>query len=1122
MDHLIILVAILHLFYSPFTKVEESFNLQAIHDLLYHASNLSEYDHHEFPGVVPRTFLGPIAISSFAAPAVAAIKHFNINKFYSQYIVRAALGLTIIVTLSLYRRALQSIFGVKFVKWFVGITVTQFHFLYYLSRPLPNIMAMPLVLLALYGWLRRNHVLFIISSAAVIIIFRAELAMLLGMFLLYDIANSKITIHRLLKIAVPSGIFFLSLTIIVDSFFWKRIVWPEGEVFYFNTILNKSSEWGTSPFLWYFYSALPRGLAFSYFLIPLGILWDSRVRALTIPGITFVILFSFLPHKELRFIIYVFPLLNVGAAAACHRIWENREKSFWNGLLALAILGHLVLNATFSMFLLCIAGANYPGGMAIARLHRIEKERIESVYVHIDVFSAQTGISRFTQTNPNWIYSKEENLTIDSPEMLKFTHLLMEAKSKYSSNIKSYLKTHEILDSVEGFSHIAFNYNALPPIQINTKPAIFLMRRKSSEIYNSLNTRLKRSVQRNSNEIEFLNSEENLQNVKPIFHDIVGSLREIGTENDFFTNEDFPYIEISMENFNSNEQFASELLNIKEIIEKFEMENNFLDGEFEKNGEFQANDISNENINSNEYVNKGKLNDDENSEKIESTSVESGLKKYLKIKPREKSEKVMQQKSGSIKEAVKKMIHEKMELRAKKENLQQTKEKHQLARDQKRFDPEYNYLDKENESNDEKNQVFREKTYFSDEEGEENYSFEEKNQFRKAKSYFDNKQVLDSRENRVLKEKNYRNDGNQIDAEENVFFKGNNYYPNEKVNFVQEKNKYIDNENKLEAEDHLLKEKRNIAKENNYFDNENKLESQENQFSKEKVSFTKETFPKENKFFKERNNFALENNYVNNENKLESQENLFLKEKTLFNEKIDQLEVEKNYFDREKSKNNKKEKNYLDKKKIQFNNKQNNQLNDDRNKLNKNKEINLSNRKKLSNIKESIQKIIQQFKEFEENFIIEEITDYDNNEQSNEKSKEKSSEQEIFTKNSPSIESNENIFDSKDLKNARESLGEIMYQFKILRSELLSNDEDNEFDKIANNYLTQSIAETLMHFNKALKNLVQRRKIQGELIEKNTRKTFNSNVEKGRINARSNEIIHEHKHEREIWRNRKL
>jgi len=60
------------------------------------------------------------------------------------FLVRATLGLLVISTLKLYRHALESIFGLQFAKWFVAITVTQYHFMYYLSRPLPNIMAMPL------------------------------------------------------------------------------------------------------------------------------------------------------------------------------------------------------------------------------------------------------------------------------------------------------------------------------------------------------------------------------------------------------------------------------------------------------------------------------------------------------------------------------------------------------------------------------------------------------------------------------------------------------------------------------------------------------------------------------------------------------------------------------------------------------------------------------------------------------------------------------------------------------------------------------------------------------------------------------------------------------------------
>lgn len=67
-------------------------------------------------------------------------------------------------------------------------------------------------------------------------------------------------------------------------------------------------------------------------------------------------------------------------------------------------------------------------------------------------------------------------------EMMTFTHLLLEAKSKYSQNLKPYSRTHDILDSVEGFSHIAFNYNTFPPIRIKTKPMIFILKRKGIDM----------------------------------------------------------------------------------------------------------------------------------------------------------------------------------------------------------------------------------------------------------------------------------------------------------------------------------------------------------------------------------------------------------------------------------------------------------------------------------------------------------------------------------------------------------------------------------------------------------------------------------------------------------------
>lgn len=82
---LVPLTILLYLAVAPYTKVEESFNIQAAHDILTYGIPLkqaesklrAQYDHLTFTGPVPRTFVGPLALAAIAWPGSSWLEGVN-------------------------------------------------------------------------------------------------------------------------------------------------------------------------------------------------------------------------------------------------------------------------------------------------------------------------------------------------------------------------------------------------------------------------------------------------------------------------------------------------------------------------------------------------------------------------------------------------------------------------------------------------------------------------------------------------------------------------------------------------------------------------------------------------------------------------------------------------------------------------------------------------------------------------------------------------------------------------------------------------------------------------------------------------------------------------------------
>ena len=510
---------------APYTKVEESFNTQATHDVIFHANDERDaWDHKEFPGVVPRTFLGPLVLGKMTKILARAmevvvnsnpvtkrvfrnekiwgeLKHlvetlneeetFVRTKMHYQVIMRMILGCASTFSLHKFHAVIGKNFGNDVAVYASALALAQFHLAFYASRPLPNIFAFALTTFALSLWLEERRGLKINSSvldtlaimvvSMVVAVFRCDNILLLAplgihvtLFRVTDIYDASLRIIANVMAMVTVIVAFAYTSITIDSRHWdQEYLWPEWEVLSFNNPMgaNRSHHYGTKPFLWYAYSALPRMLLIAYPLSMYGFKHERRCRSAFMIASFFVFAYSFLGHKELRFLFPVLPLFNFCAACGMHRLNLNRKKSIkGNFLHALAWMGVIVSCAVSIGVFAKASIANYPGGEALAAFHELNPERDASGHVrlHIDDHCAQTGASRFGQAYHDHnviLYNKRQDHEHDDWFI-----------NEYEKMPKGY----EIVRNITGFIGVKLNkkFPFWPPILVEKDVRVKVWRKR--------------------------------------------------------------------------------------------------------------------------------------------------------------------------------------------------------------------------------------------------------------------------------------------------------------------------------------------------------------------------------------------------------------------------------------------------------------------------------------------------------------------------------------------------------------------------------------------------------------------------------------------------------------------
>ncbi|CCE65757.1 hypothetical protein TPHA_0M01820 [Tetrapisispora phaffii CBS 4417] len=498
-DSAVIAVVSFYLIQAPFTKVEESFSIQAIYDILkYGVVDISQYNHFSFPGAVPRSFVGPLIIACLSKPLVLVSEYISrtskpITDFDTQLLVRCVIGLTNAISLIYLKnsaircleldkerlqeedrkrkeesRSLKSrvpevnLYTVG--NWFLAFTISSFHLMFYSSRPLPNfIMAFPLTNIV-FSWILLGEYRYAIALCAIVAtVFRIEVAALGIGLTLFSLTFKKITVFNALKFGIIGTLTGITISLVIDSYFWHGYCVPEIDAFIFNVVEGQASKWGVESPLAYFTHYL-RLIYIPPTILLLCILGysvaPSPLRITFLTSLFHILALSLQPHKEWRFIVYSLPMITLAGSVAAAYLWENinMNTTFKMGLISLLPLSPII-SGTASLIFLFISKLNYPGGNALVQFNEmIVNNNITNVTVHMCVPAKMTGITLFGELNPDVygvVYDASEDTQILREKWSSFDYLISaEPEASYLPFEKKPENNWELINTASMFGGI--------------------------------------------------------------------------------------------------------------------------------------------------------------------------------------------------------------------------------------------------------------------------------------------------------------------------------------------------------------------------------------------------------------------------------------------------------------------------------------------------------------------------------------------------------------------------------------------------------------------------------------------------------------------------------------------